>query len=178
MPEHYAHLVPLASLLRVYKSEEDFLRKAAYQSVVGVAHSAEDSVTLTGAKGVMSKDSIVAIESALLKAGVSTADLDRLDGHTFPYGEVLYEKEGLIRYRWYLGSGFRSARSSQTECNKGESMKTLADSNIGSNVTEIKDKDGNLLIKFTREYGSAVPTAEVIQIEVALLELAAKLQAS
>ena len=83
-----------------------------------------------------------------------------------------------IRYDYNSLSGNRSARLQQAERNTGESMKTLADSNIGSNVTEIKDKDGNLLIKFTREYGVAVPTAEVIQIEAALVELAAKLLAA
>jgi len=75
-------------------------------------------------------------------------------------------------------SGHKPARFIQAERNKGVPMKALADSNIGSNVTEIKDKDGNLLVKFTREYGSALPTAEGIAIEAALLELAAKLQAA
>lgn len=75
-------------------------------------------------------------------------------------------------------SGHKPARFTQAERNKGVTMKALADSNIGSNVTEIKDKDGNLLVKFTREYGSALPTAEGIAIEAALLELAAKLQAA
>lgn len=55
-------------------------------------------------------------------------------------------------------------------------MKTLADSNTGSNVTTVFDKDGSLLVKITREYGASVPTAEIILIETALIELAAKLQ--
>lgn len=75
-------------------------------------------------------------------------------------------------------SGHKPARLIQAERNKGERMKALADSNIGTAVTEIKDKDGNLLIKFTREYGVALPTAEAIQIEAALVELAAKLQSA
>jgi hypothetical protein len=178
MPEHYAHLVPLSSVLKVYRSKDDYLQKAQYQSVVSVTYNADDSVTLSAANGTMVKDSIDAIESSLIRAGVNVAELDRADGHTFPYGDVLYEKDGLVRYRWILGSGFKPARFTQANRSKGESMKALADSNIGTNVTEIKDKDGNLLIKFTREYGVAVSTAEVIAIEAALVELAAKLQAA
>ncbi len=57
----------------------------------------------------------------------------------------------------------------------------LANSNIGGNVTTINDNKGNLLLKFTREYGEAVPTLEVIEVEKALLALAetlfAKLEA-
>lgn len=75
-------------------------------------------------------------------------------------------------------SGHKPARLIQAERNKGVTMKALADSNIGSNVTTINDKDGNLLVKITREYGSVLPTAEGIAIEAALLELAAKLQAA
>jgi len=178
MSEQYAHLVPLASLLRIYKTKDDFLRKAPFQSVVSVVHSSPDAVVLTGAKGGMSSGTIEAIADRLIENGVSTVDLDRVDGHVFPYGSVLYRKDGIARYRLDLSSGLRSARISQAEQQKGESMKALADSNIGSNVTTINDKDGNLLVKFTREYGEAVPTAEVITIEAALLELAAKLQAA
>lgn len=77
-----------------------------------------------------------------------------------------------------IESGFKPARYIQAERNKGESMKALADSNVSVDITEIKDKDGNLLVRFTREYGVAIPSAEVIAIESALLELAAKLQAA
>ena len=51
----------------------------------------------------------------------------------------------------------------------------LANSNVGSNVTTICDKNGNLLIKFSREYGEIVPTHEVIEVEKALLALSEQL---
>lgn len=176
MAEYFVHSSPLVELLRVYATESGFSDKDAYLSVLNRVNISKNEVVLTGAKGDFARASVDAVGRELLADGVDTAYVDRAEGHTFPYGEMLYSQDGVTRYKWDLKSGFKPARLQQAERNKGEHMKTLADSNIGSNVTEIKDKDGNLLIKFTREYGSAVPTAEVIQIEAALLELASKLQ--
>jgi len=176
MAEQYAHLTPISQLMRIYPSESGFINKEPYLSVVNVVHSSPDEVILTGAKGAMSEATIEAVRKRLIASGVTVANVDRAEGHSFPYGEIEYSKDGVTRYVWELESGFRSARSNQAEKSKGENMKALADSNIGTAVTEIKDKDGNLMIKITREYGVAMPTAEVIQVEAALVELAAKLQ--
>jgi hypothetical protein len=54
-------------------------------------------------------------------------------------------------------------------------MTVLADSNVGSSITVINDKSGNLLIKLTREYGEKAPTAEVLAVEQGILDMAKSL---
>jgi hypothetical protein len=54
-------------------------------------------------------------------------------------------------------------------------MQTLNDSNTSTTVTEILDKDGKLVARFTREYGPSVSAKEAMAIESLLIEAAAKL---
>ena len=110
MSENYAHLVPLSSVVKIYKSKEDFLRKAPYQAVVSVTYSAEDTVTLLAAKGAMSDATIMAVAEELMATGVTKVYLDRAPGHVFPFGKLIGEKDGLSRYEIDLSSGLMASR--------------------------------------------------------------------
>ena len=57
-------------------------------------------------------------------------------------------------------------------------MKSFDDSNQGKLVTEVFDKDGNLLWRLTREYGEVLPTEEAMALEQALLDLGKSLAGS
>jgi len=110
MADQYVSIVPLSALIKVYRSEEDYLLKKQYKSIIGMTYSSESEVTLAGARGKMSIDTIVSVAEALIKEGVTTVYLDRADDHVFPFGEVVSKKEGLTRYKIDLANGLDATR--------------------------------------------------------------------
>lgn len=176
-------LTPNTDTLRVFHTSPQG-EHPPYDGIATVKYHGRQAV-IHDMKADLTRKDILEIYQKLADKPMDTLLAERGEGHSLPCGEQIVDgpfkgwwSVDLTRFRNLPDLTRLRSRSKLSSFAEDIPMiKALEDSNIGENKTVITDKDGNLLVEFTRKYGEALPTADVIKIEQALLELAVKLSA-